>query len=218
MTTTQVSTRSREDYSIQTTLAVCSRCTKDGFPAEQQKFLTCGNYLVCTRDGARVPVPGRYPLPSQVGSIFRNLLERHGFEMQRFEPNMAGNLLDENNQLSRLVLVHRQRADLRLTLEWFELWSTDQAAKKLERLPTYATSSSQHGCSTPLLEAVFDDMTDQRKDRLIWRTGSHASRGSSARFRQNYEPEAVDGIPVGRWLVLAAEMLWDPSQKDDAAD
>jgi hypothetical protein len=211
-------TASFHGYSIQMSLPVCSRCIKDGTPADQQKFLSNSGYMICLRDGSRVPVPGKYHLPKEVGALFRTLLERHGFQTQRFEPNIADNLVDDGNrQLSRLVLVNRQRNDVLLTLEWYIAnVSSFQPCTlaKLEGNKNSDLDQLRNSCSSPLLEGIFDELTDPRKDRLIWRQGYHSNTASNLRLRQNFAPSEECGHQYG-WLVLGAELFWDASTKED---
>lgn len=204
-------------YFIQTSLPVCCRCVKDGTPAEQQKFLANNGYMICLRDGSRVPIPGKYPLPKEVGALFRTLLERHGFQTQRFEPNIADNIVDDSNRrLSRLVLVNRQRSDVLLTIEWYTKLNSSFEPTSLKKLDGNSTSDLdqlRNSCNSPLLEGIFDELTDPRKDRLIWKMGYHSNTASNLRLRQNYEPSEGSGHPHD-WLVVGAELFWDASTKE----
>lgn len=200
-------------YAIQTSLPVCSRCLKDNTPADQQKFLSKSGYLICMRDGTRVPVPGKYPLPAQIGALYRNLLERHGFQTQRFEPNIADNIIDETCRgLSRLVLTNRRRPDILLTIEWRV--SDQKNERAYEKLVSQTTDPTQAYCNAPILESIFEELTDPRKDRLAWSQASVSRSAASLRFRQHYSTDENQQY----WLVVAAELFWDktvPSEEND---
>jgi hypothetical protein len=143
------------------------------------------------------------------------MLQTHSFEARRFEPNIPPNLIDECQRFdhTRLFMVNRRRADLELTLEWYEVATMDSQAKNLHPLPTEGNNSTSAQDSHPIISAIIDVLTDERKSRLVWQMGAHGRKSAFRHFKQVYEPSSEYGAI--RWLILAARLSWDPSVEDE---